>query len=129
MIACVAFIFSSLVELAVVAYHDKLEELRAQHTDDPLPGRRGSKPQTVVVTSIEEGLARNFAAAGNLGAMQRKLACQKQNDLNARQKRQSLLSAKIDRISSIFFPLSFAAFNVCYWSYFMYRAFRKSEQD
>lgn len=91
MFSCVGFIFFSLIELAIVAYNDKIDDQRL----------RGS------------GISLS-AANGNSSAIRRSIA-----EITLRRSKGSELGAAIDKFASIAFPIAFAIFNMTYWVYYM----------
>uniref|UniRef100_A0AC35G4S5 Neurotransmitter-gated ion-channel transmembrane domain-containing protein n=1 Tax=Panagrolaimus sp. PS1159 TaxID=55785 RepID=A0AC35G4S5_9BILA len=145
MFSCVAFIFCSLLELAIVAYNDKLEDqkLRTRKMSTignmliraSLPGmdKGGLKDVRRSTTFGDPGtrdLCRRLAAsdldipdpdmskAMDEGKMPTMITPTPFQKLRKR-KPASELGAKIDRIASITFPMAFAVFNFFYWSYYL----------
>lgn len=99
MFACVGFIFLSLLELAVVAFHDKLQDMDKK--------RRYSIHDTelmelnVTMNDNHHGKRKSRVKVGS---------------------RRSVVGINIDRASSLLFPLAFAVFNICYWAYYVYKS-------
>ncbi|WKY06894.1 hypothetical protein Q1695_006794 [Nippostrongylus brasiliensis] len=91
MFSCVGFIFFSLIELAIVAYNDKIDDQRLRGT----------------------GLSIS-SSNGNSSAMKRSIA-----EITLRRSKGSELGASIDKAASIAFPIAFALFNMGYWTYYM----------
>ncbi|KAK6746848.1 hypothetical protein RB195_000226 [Necator americanus] len=91
MFSCVGFIFFSLIELAIVAYNDKMDDQRLKGFGIPLPNSNG-----------------------NCSAIRRSVA-----EISVRKSKGSELGAAIDRAASIAFPVAFAMFNLAYWAYYL----------
>ncbi|CAI4231819.1 unnamed protein product [Auanema sp. JU1783] len=89
MFSCVGFIFFSLIELAIVAYNDKMEDQKVRTTRLSIGQMNGQYTRR----SIAE-----VCASRNKG---------------------SELGAAIDRVASIAFPAAFALFNFVYWTYYL----------
>ncbi|ETN82168.1 hypothetical protein NECAME_08097 [Necator americanus] len=85
------FIFFSLIELAIVAYNDKMDDQRLKGFGIPLPNSNG-----------------------NCSAIRRSVA-----EISVRKSKGSELGAAIDRAASIAFPVAFAMFNLAYWAYYL----------
>ncbi|EYB81150.1 hypothetical protein Y032_0390g536 [Ancylostoma ceylanicum] len=91
MFSCVGFIFFSLIELAIVAYNDKMDDQRLRGSGMSLP-----------------------SSNGNCSAIRRSVA-----EISLRRSKGSELGASIDKAASIGFPVAFAMFNVGYWGYYL----------
>uniref|UniRef100_A0A7E4W446 Neur_chan_LBD domain-containing protein n=1 Tax=Panagrellus redivivus TaxID=6233 RepID=A0A7E4W446_PANRE len=146
MFSCVAFIFCSLLELAVVAYNDKLEDQKVRTKKMSTIGNmlmRASIPG-VDNTKVRDRRGAIFSDAHNRDLC-RKLAISElavNPDADAiptnlfddckvppmipsipqklrKSRPSSELGAKIDRVASIVFPMVFALFNFCYWSFYL----------
>uniref|UniRef100_A0A1I7V507 Neur_chan_LBD domain-containing protein n=1 Tax=Caenorhabditis tropicalis TaxID=1561998 RepID=A0A1I7V507_9PELO len=138
MCTCVGFIFASLLELAFVAYQDKKLILKSGKSNAAIstlvsymkhfePFHEISSPPPTI--DEKKTMSRTPSTATNPSrsdldgldtkdleeeiAEYRKLAY-------ARKKWRLLdFGANVDRISFIVFPLSFAIFNVVYWTYYL----------
>ncbi|CAD6191340.1 unnamed protein product [Caenorhabditis auriculariae] len=95
MFSCVGFIFCSLIELAIVAYNDKMEDQRMRGSRHSLSNAfvNGSTPMP-------------YSSRRNVME-------------NARKPRLADLSASLDRVASMAFPAAFAVFNLAYWTYYL----------
>ncbi|CAJ0602273.1 unnamed protein product [Cylicocyclus nassatus] len=94
MFGCVGFIFFSLVELAIVAYNDKMDDQRLRSSSVSGPSSNGTS----------SGFRRSVV------------------EMSMHRTRGDHLSAAIDKAASVAFPVGFAIFNVCYWVYYVTRA-------
>ncbi|XGW29335.1 hypothetical protein V3C99_008838 [Haemonchus contortus] len=92
MFSCVGFIFFSLIELAIVAYNDKIADQRI----------RGAAGRSI------------STANGSSLAIRRSIA-----EISLRRTKGSELGAAIDKAASIAFPIAFGVFNMAYWLYYM----------
>uniref|UniRef100_A0A8R1DLF8 Uncharacterized protein n=1 Tax=Caenorhabditis japonica TaxID=281687 RepID=A0A8R1DLF8_CAEJA len=99
MFSCVGFIFFSLIELAIVAYNDKMHDQRL----------REARCSTGNIANIlQNGMGRNNQASRRSFV-----------EISARRAKGSELGASIDRVASMLFPTMFALFNLIYWSYYL----------
>ncbi|KAE9415899.1 hypothetical protein Angca_000400, partial [Angiostrongylus cantonensis] len=85
------FIFCSLIELAIVAYNDKMGDQRLRSTSIPISTSNGS-----------------------CSALRKSIA-----EITMRQSKGNELGAAIDKTASIAFPVAFALFNMGYWAYYL----------
>lgn len=102
MFACLGFIFLSLLELAAVAFNDKLEEVRHR--------RKLSKKSKATVNDALQALdvlEKNLSATANGKSV-----------LTKKKQTKTPTGVKIDKIASIIFPLGFLGFNIVYWGYY-----------
>ncbi|CAB3410033.1 unnamed protein product [Caenorhabditis bovis] len=93
MFSCVGFIFCSLIELAIVAYNDKMQDQRLREA--------------------QEAPYSNILANGNVQRQPSK------NRFSAANRKGSEFGAAVDRVASMAFPTMFALFNLVYWSYYL----------
>ncbi|EFO89988.1 CRE-LGC-52 protein [Caenorhabditis remanei] len=96
MFSCVGFIFFSLIELAIVAYNDKMHDQRLREARCSVGNLNSNR---VGHPNLES--RRSFV------------------ELSARRAKGSELGASIDRVASMLFPTMFALFNLVYWSYYL----------
>uniref|UniRef100_A0A1I7UIM2 Neurotransmitter-gated ion-channel ligand binding domain protein n=1 Tax=Caenorhabditis tropicalis TaxID=1561998 RepID=A0A1I7UIM2_9PELO len=96
MFSCVGFIFFSLIELAIVAYNDKMHDQRLREARCSVGN-----------------LNSNGMGHPNLESRRSFV------ELSARRAKGSELGASIDRVASMLFPTMFALFNLVYWSYYL----------
>ncbi|EFO90157.1 hypothetical protein CRE_23257 [Caenorhabditis remanei] len=90
------FIFFSLIELAIVAYNDKMHDQRLREARCSVGN-----------------LNSNGVGHPNLESRRSFV------ELSARRAKGSELGASIDRVASMLFPTMFALFNLVYWSYYL----------
>ncbi|CAO4372316.1 unnamed protein product [Caenorhabditis nigoni] len=98
MFSCVGFIFFSLIELAIVAYNDKMHDQRLREARCSV-GNLNSNGMGGGHPNLES--RRSFV------------------EISARRAKGSELGASIDRVASMLFPTMFALFNLVYWSYYL----------
>ncbi|UMM26511.1 hypothetical protein L5515_010179 [Caenorhabditis briggsae] len=98
MFSCVGFIFFSLIELAIVAYNDKMHDQRLREARCSV-GNLNSNGMSGGHPNLES--RRSFV------------------EISARRAKGSELGASIDRVASMLFPTMFALFNLVYWSYYL----------
>ncbi|CAJ0941337.1 unnamed protein product, partial [Mesorhabditis belari] len=126
MFTCVAFIFASLLELSFVAYQDKKLILKSMKTNLNL------NTLVAFVKSLDP-----FRAAAHIAEDEeepRRESCDSRNiELEAQEARKKReiytrkkikihdFGTKVDRFSFFAFPMSFFAFNVWYWTYYLTR--------
>ncbi|CAB60529.3 Ligand-gated ion channel 50 [Caenorhabditis elegans] len=96
MFSCVGFIFFSLIELAIVAYNDKMHDQRLREVRCSV-GNLNSNG----IGQYNSTTRRSFV------------------ELSARRAKGSELGASIDRVASMLFPTMFALFNLVYWAYYL----------
>ena len=144
MFACLGFIFMALLEMAVVAFNDKVQGLKEERREEMAQNDWQSDSEIIDMNSLE--LMRNGADHVTKNHVTKKLdlmsnfylnlngdvAGQKFNSLKRKKRRRSKsipernkkinAGVLIDRVSSILFPVAFFVFNVCYWGYYVYKS-------
>lgn len=139
---CVAFIFFSMVELAVVGFIDKLSEMRKRKNSTILK-RRGAilRPESPLYslrqTSLASANRKMSNAYANGGDSCYKPPAWRQSVIGSKyanfRKLKKIpwyglpntstnLGNWIDGFCAKLFPVLFTIFNICYWSYYMTRA-------
>ncbi|CAJ0565240.1 unnamed protein product, partial [Mesorhabditis spiculigera] len=121
MFSCVGFIFFSLVELAIVAYNDKMEDQRLREYRMTSLGhifqQNGNGP--------ERTSSLMHRRSTQLLMMDQRPHIKLSEDSPApspppfRKLRRNDLGASIDRVASMGFPAAFAIFNMVYWTYYL----------
>lgn len=147
MFSCVGFIFAALVELAIVAYNDKIVDqnqrrrkasavgnllARASITTAGLPDmkqRKSSRGDIFLDYNSKELLSvttNNNNHSNKLDRQQEIKPNYGSNQIQKSYSQQSIkksppseLGSAIDRFSSIAFPMAFAVFNAIYWTYYL----------
>lgn len=109
MFACMGFIFLSLLELAAVAFQDKLNEIHV---------RRLQKVEKMM-TTLSDRTAPSDAWEKSMIIPSRKAKQRLTYKLLKGLKSFDTPGMTIDKYSSILFPFAFACFNVCYWGYYL----------
>lgn len=125
MFACIGFIFLSLLELAVVAFCDKRQDLKIKNKHYPTPAECTAKSEAESFDSNWVELTIHSEDSYDKAVQQ--LA---NGDLNAhaavallgRSNRTRNIGALIDRVSSFLFPVLFVLFNAFYWGYYIYKS-------
>uniref|UniRef100_A0A914XK35 Uncharacterized protein n=1 Tax=Plectus sambesii TaxID=2011161 RepID=A0A914XK35_9BILA len=136
MFTCVAFIFGSLLELALVAYQEKkMNSARHPSNMTTIATMIGMvhRGGTIAANSLCLTETGQYTSAAG-GKKKTKLRSDRSvdneessQDVEEAEKRKQAhelvldYGSKVDRISSVAFPLAFAAFNLVYWTYYLTR--------
>lgn len=131
MFACLGFIFMSLLEMAVVAFHDKVQDLREKRKQKN-PNQNSVDLEMFDMNSLElmnhgDHVAEKLHLTSNsflnghaVGPITGSFKRRRKNVTKKEEK--SNAGVMIDRVSSLLFPAAFAVFNVCYWGYYVYKS-------
>lgn len=125
MFACIGFIFLSLLELAVVAFCDKRQDLKLknEHRRTSTECAADSAANSCDLNWVE--LTINSTDSYEKAVQQLTnggLNANAASALLGRSKQARNIGALIDRVSSFLFPVLFVLFNVFYWGYYMYKS-------
>ncbi|GMT36217.1 hypothetical protein PFISCL1PPCAC_27514, partial [Pristionchus fissidentatus] len=130
MFSCVGFIFFSLVELAIVAYNDKITDQRNR------TAKREASMDTMMPNHNDNGSLSNGCNGDHRCTRHARASCAMDNmtrsrqslqdgrnspvtKFNRRKKPKNEFGARLDRAASIAFPVLFAIFNLVYWTYYL----------
>ncbi|GMT07388.1 hypothetical protein PENTCL1PPCAC_29562, partial [Pristionchus entomophagus] len=134
MFSCVGFIFFSLVELAIVAYNDKITDQRIRHSKrdrESSPDQMMMRTENGSSSHLSNGCngdhrcsrhARSALLMDNVTRMRMSLQDGRASPLtrfSRRKKPKNEFGARVDRAASIAFPVVFAIFNLVYWTYYL----------
>jgi hypothetical protein len=127
---CVAFIFFSLVELAVVGFADKLQTIHEKRKVERRERKQrllnGNSNNNQTTSSHVDGdgstlLGGTFTSPmASLGAANALLAAMCQPEPAMRGFGEGQIGNYIDGLCAKMFPAAFALFNVFYWTWYLY---------
>lgn len=106
MFACMGFIFLSLLELAAVAFNDKLIEMKTRRKS-PDEKTASVNEALYALDVLEKTLLSSTSATKSA-----LLKCK-------RKPLRTPVGVKIDKFASIMFPMAFLCFNIIYWVYYL----------
>uniref|UniRef100_A0A914VCI7 Uncharacterized protein n=1 Tax=Plectus sambesii TaxID=2011161 RepID=A0A914VCI7_9BILA len=117
MFTCVGFIFFSLLELAIVAYNDKMNDIKARAAgkERRMSNVAGMMLRSTIRDPRECGTSRDSSSVRNGET----LPLQIEEKKSTRWQQHDGIGGTIDHMSSIAFPTAFATFNVVYWTYYL----------
>ncbi|KAF8353526.1 lgc-52 [Pristionchus pacificus] len=128
MFSCVGFIFFSLVELAIVAYNDKITDQRNRHSKRESQDTMMPREENVSFSNGCNGdhrctrHARGAVLMDNVTRSRMSLQDGRNSPVarfTRRKKPRNEFGARVDRAASIGFPVLFAIFNLVYWTYYL----------
>lgn len=107
MLACMAFVFCSLIELALVGYHSSR--------------RKTSRKDEKLTDGCGDLIVRSPLAPVSTSVTCQLISGKEKFDTSSFSQRYSNLpiGEKIDLYSVVIFPSLFSIFNICYWAYYM----------
>ncbi|KAE9419678.1 hypothetical protein Angca_005012, partial [Angiostrongylus cantonensis] len=139
MFTCVAFIFASLLELAFVAYQDKKLLLKSSRSSNTMHvvtsfmrnmmpfAERGVEVVEAQWQQRPDGPNDDDMMSSNSDkfsteqtSFEREVASRRRNNYLKKRQRLFEFGNRVDRISFFAFPMSFLAFNILYWGYYLH---------